>query len=62
LFANPLVLARGRAEKEAAYMEIPRKELEIALAVEKRTVSELRAKVAGLKDHVLYLMLTRKKS
>jgi hypothetical protein len=43
-------------------VKITKKELEVALAVEKRTVGELRAKVDGLKDHVLYLMLTRKKN
>jgi len=43
-------------------MKITKNELKIALAIEKKTVGELRAKVDGLKDHVLYLMLTRKKN
>ena len=57
-----LCISWEKAAKEAFYMKITRKELEVALAVEKRTVGELRARVDGLKDHVLYLMLTRKKN
>jgi len=43
-------------------MKKTKKELEVALAVEKRKVGELQATVNGLKDHAFYLMLTRKKN
>jgi len=56
-----LCISWEKGPKEAFYMKITKNELKIALAIEKKTVGELRAKVDGLKDHVLYLMLTRKK-
>ena len=43
-------------------MKKTKKELERALAVERKNVGELRAQVDGLKDHAFYLMLTRKKN
>ena len=57
-----LCISWEKGPKEAFYMEKTKKELRVALAEEKRTVAELRAKVDGLKDHAFYLMLTRKKN
>jgi hypothetical protein len=41
-------------------MQKTKKGLKVALA--ERKIAELRAQVDGLKEHVFYLMLTRKKN
>jgi hypothetical protein len=57
-----LCISWEKGRKEAFYMKKTKKELERALAVERKNVGELRAQVDGLKDHAFYLMLTRKKN